>query len=150
MPRVNNPAKAFQFNILIAGVNPFTVQEVKQPDYALEVDEHGDTNYKVKTAGMIDVGTLTISKIINVLGFDRWLWNKIQRMQDSLIGGGQLPDEYKELIIVQQLAPNGIVPLQTWSWEGCWPMKINGVEFSRMKSENIIHTVEFCVDRLLP
>lgn len=150
MAKINNPAKQFQFNILIAGVNPFSVQELTMPDYAFNSDEHGDTIYKVKTAGMLDVGTLKISKIINAIGFDRWLWDKIRLMANTLTGSMDIPSNYKELIIVQQMAPNYIVPLQTWTWEGCFPLRINGVDFSRTKSDNTIHTVEFSVDRLLP
>ena len=151
MSQIQNPAKGFQFNILIAGINPFTVQDVKQPDWGFEKDVHGDANYKVNTAGMMDIGTLTIQKIVNgtAPGLDKWLWSKLLLIQNPITGGGLLPSEYKEIIIIQQLAANNIVPLQTWTWEGCFPLKINGVEFSRMKSENTIHTIEFSVDRPL-
>lgn len=150
MAHVQNPRKAFQFNIYIAGIDPFCCQDVKLPDNAIDSVEHGDTNYKVKTGGMVEITDLNIKKILSSSALDRYVWDLQRRIQNTNTGGGELPSDYKFTIRVEQLAPNGITVLQTWLYEGCWPKKINGVDFSRMKSENTIEDIDFSVDRLIP
>ena len=58
-PKVANPRKQFQFGIILPGLDPFLCQKVKSPDLEFEVAEHGDTNFLVKTAGILKVGMVT-------------------------------------------------------------------------------------------
>lgn len=144
MAKINNPVKSFQFNILIPGINPFLVQEANNPDIEFEMSEHGDTNYDVKTAGKFKVGMLKIQKIASSAGaaldiaIDAWV---------TEIQNGALPLQYKRPIIVEQLGNDGVSVVRRWTWEGCWPQKVNGLEFTRMKSENTIESIDFCVDK---
>lgn len=147
MAKVSNPRKQFQFNIIIPGINPFLVQEVKTPDIDHDVVEHGDTNFLVKTAGMKKIGTLTISKLAPIIGLDIAIRVWGNEVQNTISGGGQLPDIYKRPIIVEQYAADGLTVVERWTYEGCWPSKINGYDFSRKSSDNSMQTIEFCVDR---
>lgn len=147
MAKVNNPRKAFQFTILIPGIAPFLCQTVKTPDNELDSDEHGDTNHKIKTAGMMNYGTLSITKIVDAVGLDNYIWNWQKRIQNPMTGGGELPSQYKIPVAVEQYAPDGLTVLKRWTYEGCWPKRINGIDFSRVQSGNTVESIEFEVDR---
>lgn len=147
MAKINNPRKAFQFQIYIPGINPFLCQDVTTSDNELVQVEHGDTNYDVKTAGKVKLGNLMVKKICDSTPLDQAVWIWIKRIQNTLTGGGDLPSQYKATIRVDQYAPDGVTTLKSWFYEGCWPTKINGVELSRMKSENTIEDIQFSVDR---
>lgn len=146
MAQVNNPRKNFNFQISIDGINPFLCQEVKQPDVEFDMVEHGDTNFDVKTAGRKKISQLQITKIFPSDELDTEIRDWASQIQDTTTGGGALPSDYKRVIIVQQYAPDGITVLDQWEYDGCWPQKINGIEFNRRSSENTTQSVEFCVD----
>lgn len=147
MAKINNPRKLFQFSVTIPGVQPFLVQTIKLPDYELETDEHGDTNYKVKTAGMVNLGLLSLSKICDATPFvDTFIWNLMKSIQNQELGGGALPSVYKFPIMIEQFGPDGITVLQRWTYLGGWPKRINGVEFNRAQSGNTIEAIDFEVD----
>lgn len=149
MAVIENPRKQFNFSILCAGLNPFLAQNVNTPDYSLEVATHGDANYKVKTAGLPDIGTLMIEKISPATAPDNWVWIWIRDIQNTFTGGGQLPSNYKRTIEIQQYSNDGVTILNRWMLYGCWPSKINGVEFKRLGSENTLENLELQVDRIL-
>jgi hypothetical protein len=69
-------------------------------------------------------------------------------IQNVYVGGGALPSLYKSVIMVEQFAPDGITVLKRWTCEGCWPRRINGIEFNRAQSGNTIETIEFEIDRM--
>lgn len=149
MAKINNPRKMFQFSVTIPGIAPFLVQTVKLPDYDIESDEHGDTNHKIKTAGMISYGMLSLSKICDATPFlDSYIWTLMQSIQNVEVGGGALPSVYKSPMLVEQFGPDGITVLQRWTMIGCWPKRINGVEFNRAQSGNTIETIDFEVDQM--
>lgn len=149
MAKVANPRKQFQFSIQIPGLYPFLAQKVTTPETDLDVVEHGDTNYIVKTAGIVKYGTLHVEKISSANGPDNFIWAWIKSIQDEYAGGGDIPDNYKKVAEIYQYATNGITIINTWQWEGVWPHKINGIELSRVQSDNTIENIEFCVDRQL-
>ena len=149
MAQVNNPRKSFQFNIIIAGIASFLCQQVKIPDVEMDTDEHGDTNHKIKTAGMINYSMLSVQKISESLGLDNYIWDWINRIQNPVTGGGSLPSLYKQPIIVEQYAPDGRTVLKRWILEGCWPKRINGIEFNRVQSGNTVESIDFEVDKVL-
>lgn len=149
MAKVNNPRKSFQFSIIIQGIAPFLVQSVKLPDVDIETDEHGDTNYKVKTGGMVSYGTLSVSKICDgapLVDNEIWTWNN--SIQNVYTGGGLVPLAYKRAVMVEQYAHDGVTVLKRWTYEGAWPKRINGVEFNRAQSGNTIESIEFEIDRM--
>jgi phage tail-like protein len=149
MAKINNPRKSFQFSVIIQGIAPFLVQTVKLPDVEIEADEHGDTNYKVKTGGMMSYGNLTISKICEAIPLiDQYIWSWVNTIQNVYTGGGALPSLYKSVILIEQFAPDGKTVLKRWTCEGCWPRRINGIEFNRAQSGNTIENIEFEVDRM--
>lgn len=149
MAVISNPRKNFQFQVYINGINTFACQEVKLPEIEIEPVEHGETNYTIKTGGKVKYGTLNLKKIVEMSGLDQKIWTWVKLIQNTAVGGGLLPSLYKEVIRIDQLHANGITVVQTWVYEGCWPTKINGIDFSRTKSENTIEDIDFSVDRLL-
>lgn len=147
MAKVSNPHKKFQFSIFVYGMNPFLAQKVKLPDRELESVRHGEGNHYIKTAGMLDLGVLTIDKISSASLPDNLMWSWITLIQNEFTGGGVVPDVYKKTIQVQRLATDGISVLNTWTYVGAWPKKINGIDFDRVDSENTIEALEFEVDK---
>lgn len=144
--KVSNPRKQFQFNIIIPGINPFLCQEVKLPDVEFDVVTHGDTNFDVKTAGKKKIGTLTVNKLFDGVIPDPALKIWMTQIQNSLTGGGLIPAAYKKTIIVEQYSPDGIVVIERYIFQGCWPSKRNGIDFSRKASENTMESIEFQID----
>lgn len=149
MANVANPAKVFNFRVEMDGKDQWEVQEVNIPDTEVEVVEHGDANSKVKTAGMIKVGDLVMKNLVPLpLGSDAdWDW--LMKVQNPTTGSGQLPDEYKKVIIIKQLLPDNKTTVQSWVCIGTFPKKISNTPFSRTSSENRIKELTLSVDRVL-
>lgn len=150
MAHINNPRKSFQFSVIIQGITPFLVQNIKLPDVDLDTDEHGDAGYKVKTAGMKNYGMLSVSKICEALPLiDTYVWSWINTIiRNDFTGGGSIPSLYKASILVEQYGPDGATVVQRWTFEGCWPKRINGVEFNRAQSGNTVESIDFEIDRM--
>lgn len=148
MAQIANPRKQFQFSIQTPGLNPFLAQEVTSPDFEIEVVEHGDTNFKVKTGGIHTFGNITIGKISTALGSDNWVWDWIREVQDVMLGGGLIPQLYKRTVEIQFLSNDGVTIIDTLKCYGCWPCKINGIELKRLQSDNVMETIELCVDQV--
>lgn len=148
MAIISNPSKAFQFNIIIPGLNPFLCQKVNAPDVEFDITEHGDTNHLIKTAGLKKVGQLTIEKIYSAIDLDLFCYAWQNLIGSFILGGGVIPDIYKKDIIIQQLGPDRITIIKTWLCKGCWPQKREGVDFDRKSSENTLEKIEFCVDNV--
>lgn len=149
MAEIANPRKKFQFGIFIPGMNQFLAQEVKLPDSEIDMVEHGDVNFDVKTGGKRKIGMLSVTKIMPADSTDNFMWSWQDQIQDIRGGGGDLPSDYKKRILVEQYGPDGLTTLQRWELIGAWPQKINGVDFSRKDSENTVETIDFCVDQLV-
>jgi len=147
MAQVSNPHKKFQFSIALFGMNPFLAQKVTLPDREMDVIEHGEGNHVIKTAGMVKLSAMMVEKISNASFPDTLLWAWIQSIQNEYAGGGLVPDSYKIAVQVQKYATDGIKVVQTHTFEGVWPSKINGIEFDRVSSDNTIESIEFQVDR---
>ncbi len=151
MAEVANPHKKFQFTLSIPRVGTFLAQEVTLPEIESDIVEHGDTNYIIKTGGIAKFGMLTVNSIqsANVLASDTVrLYEWVRQIQDPYAGGGDTPANYKVEGSVTQYATDGSTVLATWEFEGLWLQKINGVELSRTDSENTVHALEFCVDKM--
>lgn len=154
MANVANPRKQFQFGLNILTpfgiiMNQFLAQKVTIPEVVIDQIKHGEGNHYIKTAGMVNVGELHIEKLSTAAAPDNAMWDWIQSIQDSISGGGTVPRQYKKTIDVTQYAADGVTPIDVFECRGCWPMKINGVELSRVSSENTIESIEFSVDEMV-
>ena len=106
---------------------------------------HGDVNRDVKTAGRVTVGNLVVGKLLTTAGSDTWLHDWLYSCQDMIAGGGLVPSQYWENVIVNELAEDGVSVLNTHFFEEVWPCKITGLDLDRMASENTIESIEFSV-----
>jgi len=150
MAQISNPRKNFNFSIQIAPlpIDPFLAQKVTIPEISLDVAEHGDRNYDVKTAGRVKYGNITIEKISTTSGADNYMFDWLKSCQDDILGGGLVPTAYKRVMTITELAEDGSSILNTWICNGVFPNKINGIELNRQASDNTIESVEFCVDTI--
>ena len=150
MAQISNPRKEFNFSIQVIGapINPFLCQVVELPEVSLEVAEHGDTNYDIKTGGRSKTGNITIDKIMTTSGADNYFFDWLLSVQDPFIGGGLTPAFYKRLLLITELAEDGRSVLNTWLCQGCFPVKINGQKLDRKSSDNSMEKIELSVDRV--
>lgn len=146
--KINNTAKRFQFNVLIPGFNPFLCQKAKTPEVELDVAEHGDAGFKVKTAAMKNIGNLTLERIFSTTEIDRSVELWMESIMNTTTGGGLPPSAYKKTIVLQQYGADNISIVAQYVCEGAWPCKRNGLEFDRTSSENTTESLEFCLDDL--
>ena len=161
MNPIKNPRKQFNFRITILDnpfLEPFAVQTCSLPDSEVEAVEHGFGNTYIKTAGMVKVGTLNMERIISagiasINNAAMFEWQKLA--QDGANQSGGDPEDYKKFIYVEELANSGWnglndpVVANSWTCIGCWPTRINGREYSRTTSDNLIETIEFAVDYMV-
>ena len=150
MAQIDNPRKNFQWSIAIAPfpMNPWLAQKVNIPDISIDIVEHGDTNHDIKTGGRVKFTPIQIDKIMTTDGSDNYFFDWAASVQDSLIGGGLPPQQYKRTVTITELAEDGQTIINTWIGTGCWPSKINGIDLDRQGSDNTIESVELCVDKL--
>lgn len=148
MAQIANTRKVFNFRVEILGMDQWELQKVTLPEVEIEAVEHGDTNHSVKTAGRVTVGDLVFEKLRPLPSADNWAWNWLNQAQDMMIGGGQLPINFKQTIVVKEMDNTGTATLNRWVCEGCWVKKISQSDFDRTSSDNIIETITLSVDRV--
>lgn len=145
--KVKNPRKKFLWSLEIVGkpISPFLFQKIQVPEVTVEQVAHGDINRDVKTAGRVSVGNLSAEKLETTSGSDTFMWDWLSTAQDMLLGGGGIPVDYWEQVIITELAEDGRSVLNKWILDEVWPTKLNGQELDRMSSENTIESLEFSV-----
>lgn len=150
MAKVSNPRKKFLWQITFVNhpLNPYLFQNVTIPEISIDQVEHGDINHSIKTGGRAVIGNLTAQKLETTSGSDVWLWNWLMSVQDILLGGGLIPDQYKEAVKIDELAEDGVSVLNSWICSGVWPCRVNGQNLDRMSSDNTLEDLEFSVDEL--
>ena len=74
------------------------------------------------------------------------VWDWLMSVQDMLLGGGLTPSQYKETVLINELAEDGVSILNSWTCTGVWPCKVNGQDLDRMSSDNTLEDLEFSVD----
>jgi hypothetical protein len=148
MANIANPRKQFNFSIFALGLEPFLAQKVTIPEESIDVVEHGDTNYDVKTGGRKKIGALTIEKIMAGTGADNWVETWMSTIQNEFLGGGFLPSVYKQTLVIYEFATDGVVVINKTTCYGCWPSKRNGIELNRRGSDNTLQSIEFQVDQV--
>lgn len=147
--KVANPLKQFQFQILIPGMNPFLAQKVKLPDEESDVTEHGDAGFLVKTPGLAKLGMLTVEKIKSATVVDDSIRNWRREIFNYSSGLSGIPAAIKRPIVIEQFGPDGISVIDRFIYNGCWPQKVNGIDYDRKGSDNTIETIDFCVDEVV-
>lgn len=147
MAKVKNPRKAFlwQLTFVKHPVNPYLFQKVTLPEITVEQVSHGDLNRDVKTAGRVSVGNMTAEKLETTTGSDTWFADWLAACQDQVLGGGLMPSQYWETVIITELAEDGVSILNTWTCTEVWPTKMNGRTLDRTISDNTIDSIEFSV-----
>ncbi len=145
---VANARKSFNFKIEINGLDQFECQKITLPETEIEKVEHGDTNFKVKTAGQVKLGEIKIEKLKRLPGSDTWAWQWLKQAQNMETGGGGLAANYKRTVIIKEMTPSGLGTLNSWVCDGCWVSKISQSDFSRTDSENLIQSIELSVDTI--
>ena len=148
--KVKNPRKKFLWSLQFIKhpIEPYLFQSVDLPEVSIEQVSHGDINSDIKTGGRISVGNLTARKLETTSGSDTWMWDWMMSVQDLQLGGGLTPTQYKETVLVSELAEDGVSVLNQWVCDGVWPQKVNGQNLDRMSSDNTIEDIEFSVDSL--
>lgn len=146
MANVANPRKVFNFEIEVDGILQFEAQKVTEPEREIEVTEHGDTNYKVKTPGMAKTGDMTIEKLKPADAPDPWAQIWFNEAQNVQTGSGQLPSQVKRNLVLREKAPNGTV-LGVYVAEGSWIKKIAKNDKDRTSSDNVLETITLSVDK---
>lgn len=148
MANIANPRKQFNFSIFAAGLNPFLAQKVTIPEVSVDVVDHGDTNFDVKTGGRKKYGPLIIEKIATAVGPDNWVESWLNQVQNEFLGGGFLPILYKRTLSIDQFSNDGVTIINQHICFGCFPSKRNGVELNRRGSDNTLESIELQVDQV--
>lgn len=148
MANIANPRKQFNFSIFAPGLNPFLAQKVIIPEESIDVTEHGDTNYDVKTGGRRKIGAIVIEQIMTAIGHDNWVEGWMNQVQNVMLGGGYLPFIYKRNLTIDEYSNDGVTLINQTRCFGCWPSKRNGIELNRRGSDNTLKSIELQVDQI--
>ncbi len=148
MANIANPRKQFNFSLSTPGLNPFLAQKVTIPEISIDVEEHGDTNFDVKTGGRKKLGKIMIEKIMTAIGSDNWIDDWMNEVQNEMLGGGFLPSLYKRTVTIDEYSSDGVTIINTHVCFGCWPSKRNGIELDRKGSANTTQSCELEVDQI--
>ena len=151
---IQNPVKKYNFSVEIlpptAGLPVFSVQNCSLPDSEITPVEHGYGNTSVKTGGKVSVTNFSMSRLNdpqNIVGKAMFEWHYQVQNPVTLAGGDPVgPDGYKRIIIVTELLNDGVTPKNSYYMYGAWPTKINGKEYDRMTSDNLVEEIEFACD----
>jgi phage tail-like protein len=147
MPNFSVPNKVFRYVVEIDGLEQFKCQKFTPPKVSIEKVSHGDTNYDVKTAGRYSVDDIVLEKLVPTDTVDTWALDWLLDAQDPFLGGGMLPDELYQTIIVRELAEDGTTPVMRWVYEGCWVCEVSQSDYDRTSSDNVIETVTISTNR---
>lgn len=147
MAKIKNPRKGFLYSISFVKhpLNSYLCQRVQLPDIEVEQVTHGDVNRDVKTAGRVSVSNLIVDKLLTTSGSDTWAHDWLMSCQDMLLNGGNIPENYWEDIVVNELAEDGATVLNSHYLSEVWPCKITGLELDRTSSDNTVEQIEFSV-----
>lgn len=145
--KVKNPRKGFMWQLVFVKhpIDAYLFQQIQLPEITVEQVSHGDINREVKTGGRVMVGNMTAQKLETTSGSDTWLWDWMMSVQDLQLGGGLVPPQYWETVMVNELAEDGVSILNSWICEEVWPTRLNSQTLDRMSSDNTIEEIEFSV-----
>lgn len=151
---IKNPKKQFNFRVQIPedpSLPAFSIQDFTLPDVEITPDEHGQGNVIVKTAGIVQVATASLGRILPGRSADapiisRYFWAWATSAQNMMTGGGSSELEYKRELLVHELDNDGVTVINTCVLIGAWPSKINGKAFKRTESGNLVEEIELSID----
>ena len=96
---------------------------------------------------VVKYGNIELTKLRPLGIGDNWIWTWILSIRNTITGGGLLASRYKRNLDIVQYGYDNITITDLWACEGTWPCKLNGIELSRTKSDNVMEKVELSVDR---
>lgn len=151
---IKNPRKGFNFRVQFVDMPNlpiFAVQELTLPDGEIEQDEHGHGNTVIKTAGLSRITNATLTRIFPLNDTDQSTYSKFfyswaEMAQNPVTGAGSDESMYKKTLLVHETGHEESNVVGTTVLYGCWPTKINGKEYKRAESGNLVETVELSVD----
>jgi hypothetical protein len=159
MPGIINPRKKFRLSVTVTNVSSmfpeyqFHVQEITLPEISVETEEHGAGTYNLKTGGQLTIGNLTLNRLLDAssgaLSEFFQAWRAEVTAFDGFMGDASI---YKKTITITEYGvgkPGEDNTVNQHVFEGCFPVRITGMDFNRTSSENLIESVEFSVDRRL-
>ncbi len=150
--------KSHHFRIIIEGISfdqTVNIQSLALPKKKTTQVSKGTFNSRKYEAGDTYVdGMLKMVILLDNSGlllYDKFVTWSNSGINNTQLGTGSLPEEYKENMIVQALQPNMIDVLDTWVLKGVWPANQSPGEFKRPKdaSENVMYEFEFSVDDVI-
>jgi hypothetical protein len=152
---IPNPRKVFNFRITLPAIGNTTVnqmvfQRVQRPKLGIEPVEHGDANYKVKTAGLATFSEAVLEKLKIAEGAEAWVKSWLLSCQDAEVGQGRLAQAYKLNVIFEELGPDNQTVLTIEEWQGCFPTNVEVNDNDRTASENTMESITLSVDRVIP
>lgn len=153
---VKNPKKQFNFRVSIPAspiLPVFSIQELTLPDLEISPDEHGEGNTLRKTAGLITIGTATLSRIMpsseaDATAISKFFWNWAASAQDNMTGGGNGESLYMREVLVHEMGVGGTTVINTYVLIDAWPTKINGKQYKRTETGNLVEEVELVVNNI--
>jgi hypothetical protein len=146
MARVPNPRKGHNFFLVMGGVDQYLIQEISFPELSVDVVEHGDINFIVKTPGIMKIGAMELKKLSPTEATDNWAVNWLFAAQTPGIGG-LIPSALTKDIIIEERDASNQVPVSKILWEGAWVSNVVRGGSTRVTSENRIESVTLQVER---
>lgn len=142
-----NPRKQFQWRIKFDSLkgNEFEFQTCTLPNIEVDQTEHGETNNIIKTPGIVHFSNLVLGKLKPNNANDAALRAWIHSCQNAMLGIGLPASIIKDNCTVDLVNESGLT-VESHTLTGVWPCIINGLELSRVSSDNVIENIEFAVD----
>jgi phage tail-like protein len=151
MPVANpvNPRKKFSWSVEFDGLDAVLVQKLKIPTVSVDAVEHGVANILNKTAGMVKVGDLELTKLKFQNKNESWAWKWLMLSSNQETGQVGLPTDYKKNGYIIHYGPDGETVLEKWQVIGCWPKNIEIDELDKVSSDNMMEKVTLSCDQIV-
>jgi phage tail-like protein len=111
--------------------------------------EHGVANILNKTAGMVKVGDLELTKLKFQNKNESWAWKWLMLSSNQETGQVGLPTDYKKNGYIIHYGPDGETVLEKWQVIGCWPKNIEIDELDKVSSDNMMEKVTLSCDQIV-
>lgn len=148
MPIANpvNPRKKFPWTVEFEGLEPALVQKVTLPQVSVDIAEHGVSNIKIKTAGMVQIGDIELVKLMFMNKNENWAYNWLKQASNPENGRVGIPTQYKKNGFIIWYGPDLETVLEKWQVVGCFPKSVSKDELDHMSSENVTEKVTLSCD----
>lgn len=144
-----NPRKKFPWSLELEGLEPVLVQKCKIPTITVEVAEHGASNIKVKTGGMVTIGDIEINKLMFQDSNESWAYDWLKEVSNPENGTVGVPAEYKRNGYIIHYDTDGTSVLEKWQIQGCFPKEVEFDELDKTSSDNMMEKVVLSCDSLV-